>query len=144
MARLKSTRAAAKLAGDTFYFTGIRCKHGHAAKRMAIDGHCIVCHKIRAKAYYRKNSETFKAASRKRAGVPSPTRKEPAVCECCGSPPGGKGKLNIDHNHTTGAFRGWLCDRCNLGIGLLRDRLSGVLMAANYLRKHDEDLAWLG
>lgn len=30
-------------------------------------------------------------------------------------------------------FRGWLCDRCNVGIGCLGDNLEGVQKAAKYL-----------
>lgn len=26
-------------------------------------------------------------------------------------------KLNFDHDHSTGEFRGWLCTRCNTGLG---------------------------
>ena len=31
------------------------------------------------------------------------------ACQCCGN----TGKLVLDHCHTLGTFRGWLCQRCN-------------------------------
>ncbi len=39
-------------------------------------------------------------------------------CEICGDT---EAKLVVDHCHTTGALRGLLCNRCNTGIGQLRD-----------------------
>ena len=43
------------------------------------------------------------------------------TCEICGVP--GRetyvGVLSFDHDHKTGAFRGWLCQRCNIAIGHL-------------------------
>lgn len=54
---------------------------------------------------------------------------KPLVCECCKEP----SRLVVDHDHNTGDFRGWLCRRCNLGIGRLGDNLEGIINAANYL-----------
>jgi hypothetical protein len=42
---------------------------------------------------------------------------KPLVCDLCQKP----GKICMDHDHATGKFRGWLCDRCNRGLGLLGD-----------------------
>jgi hypothetical protein len=41
----------------------------------------------------------------------------------------------MDHDHGTGAFRGWLCTPCNAGIGLLGDNAEGVRRALQYLSK---------
>ncbi|MFI5091765.1 MAG: endonuclease domain-containing protein [Terriglobales bacterium] len=62
-----------------------------------------------------------------------PTRSEPRLCECCGRLPG-KRSLALDHDHVTGAFRGWLCGKCNAGIGLLGDTLDGILAAVQYIQ----------
>lgn len=40
----------------------------------------------------------------------------------------------MDHNHDTKTFRGWLCRKCNLGIGNFKDNVSLVEKAAEYLR----------
>jgi hypothetical protein len=44
-------------------------------------------------------------------------------------------KLNVDHCHTNGNVRGLLCNTCNTGIGLLKDDISILKNAINYLNK---------
>jgi len=56
---------------------------------------------------------------------------KPELCECCGKVP--KKHMALDHDHKTNEFRGWICDKCNVGIGLLGDDLEGVTNAMNYL-----------
>lgn len=85
-----------------------------------------VKHKDRLKVYLREYG-------RKAKGLPAPTHAAPARCECCGGLPNGKGTLHLDHDHVTGRFRGWLCYRCNMGIGLLGDCVHGVACAVDYL-----------
>ena len=55
----------------------------------------------------------------------------PNFCECCGRP---HSNLRYDHDHETGAFRGWLCDNCNTAIGKLGDTVDGLQRAIEYLR----------
>ena len=48
----------------------------------------------------------------------------------------GKNKKSVwvaDHNHETEQFRGWLCHKCNLGLGNLGDDSTRCLRAAEYL-----------
>lgn len=67
------------------------------------------------------------------AGV-TPTRPMPERCECCGGLPGEK-SMNLDHCHQTGQFRGWLCMKCNSGIGKLGDDVAGLQRAITYLER---------
>lgn len=78
----------------------------------------------------------YRARHRKHRGrgMPESTRAEPAVCELCNRPPG-KISLHLDHCHKTGAFRGWLCNNCNRGIGYLKDDPVLLRKAARYLAK---------
>lgn len=47
-----------------------------------------------------------------------------------------KRKLSVDHNHQTGKVRGLLCDACNRGIGYLKESLTILEDAKNYLICH--------
>lgn len=71
-----------------------------------------------------------------RRGKPNATRKEPLACECCGMPftMTKKGSC-IDHDHMTGAFRGWLCSKCNTALGTVGDSREGVLQLLAYVDK---------
>jgi len=81
------------------------------------------------RAKYKKEG---KHRIRKSLGYPEPTRPKPEKCECCGKIPGKKG-LALDHDHVTGEFRGWLCSRCNTGIGSLGDTVQDLQGAIEYL-----------
>lgn len=140
-------RSEALVLGLKRYATGKACRRGHVAERTTASHHCIECRRegqriynrkpaYRAKNRARKANEKYRAKQREylRAfnGLPSPTRPCPTVCECCGRPPG-KQALCLDHCHETGAFRGWLCARCNGGIGSLGDTIGGLQQAIRYL-----------
>ena len=90
------------------------------------------------------NPEKVKQANRKCKGIPEPTRAEPKTCEICGNPENGKGRwgigqaLSVDHNHSTGKFRGWLCGNCNRALGLLKDSEETIQNMLNYLKNHNE------
>lgn len=45
-------------------------------------------------------------------------------------------KWVVDHNHSTGQVRGILCDRCNLNLGALGDRVEPLQRAIKYLTNH--------
>lgn len=57
-------------------------------------------------------------------------RPKPETCEICN-------ELNIrivfDHCHTKGHFRGWICDRCNRVLGLVKDSSDLLLKLSRYL-----------
>ena len=41
----------------------------------------------------------------------------------------------LDHDHITGTFRGWLCFRCNIGLGHFEDDAGMIENALKYLDK---------
>lgn len=60
------------------------------------------------------------------------------VCEICGASPS-ETRLAVDHCHTTGKFRGFLCSNCNNGLGRFKDDIEVMSKAISYLkRKIDE------
>lgn len=71
----------------------------------------------------------------KKTAPPTPTH-----CECCGVSFENVVKKNIhmDHCDETLTFRGWLCQRCNVGLGYLGDDLEGVQKALDYLMRHHD------
>jgi hypothetical protein len=54
-------------------------------------------------------------------------------CAICGGLPGGRW-YHLDHDHETGRARGFLCGRCNKGLGLLGDNIEGLERALAYLK----------
>jgi hypothetical protein len=85
-------------------------------------------------AWRNANIEKARAIERRSAGCPEPTRPRPRACECCGSSPAEK-SLCVDHCHVSAAFRGWLCDKCNRGLGMLGDNIEGLMNAVRYLER---------
>ena len=59
----------------------------------------------------------------------------PAGCEVCHQE---YGRLDFDHDHETGLFRGWLCRRCNLMLGHAKDSPSLLKALADYLTNNEK------
>jgi hypothetical protein len=57
--------------------------------------------------------------------------KHDGLCAICGEAPD-RG-LNVDHCHDTGAVRGLLCSKCNLGLGHFGDDPALIEKALKYL-----------
>ena len=57
------------------------------------------------------------------------------VCALCGRP-SFRGRLAVDHCHSTGAVRELLCNACNTGLGLFQDSPELLAKAIEYLKKH--------
>lgn len=128
------------------------CRRGHVSNRDA-HGHCRDCKSINMKTYYaghkaklqakcllwrtnypdKKRASDMKVCSR-RYKYPEPTRPEASLCECCGKPDSNR-RLSLDHCHSTGTFRGWLCKECNMGMGKLGDTVEGLRQAIAYLER---------
>mgnify|MGYP003136273147 FL=1 len=44
----------------------------------------------------------------------------------------------LDHDHNTGEFRGYICWKCNSGLGFLGDTISNVRRALKFLEQHEK------
>lgn len=61
-------------------------------------------------------------------------RSKPAHCEICYE----RGKIDFDHSHKTLLFRGWICRRCNLVLGMVKDNPILLKNLALYLSIQDD------
>lgn len=57
-------------------------------------------------------------------------RPRAVSCEICN---GSEGGIVFDHCHLSGQFRGWICDRCNKTLGLVKDSTELLASMAKYL-----------
>ena len=74
---------------------------------------------------------------RKRAGIIGATDAiKVGTCTICGMDT----KLLLDHCHKTGRIRGWLCVRCNTGLGMFGDSAIILTKAVSYLRTNAEEM----
>ena len=117
------SRQEAINSGKRKYFTGVACGRGHIAQRYSSSRNCVSC----------INNHNWKARN-----TPLPTRPMPNNCEICGREPGER-SLHLDHDHETKKFRGWLCQQCNRGIGLLGDNLESLMRVVLYLQPLDRE-----
>lgn len=139
---------------DEFYF---ECPSGKG-KKPHFRPQCKECEKTRVKKWHKKNhawieaqrerlrfSNALKNSSRAAAehGYRPCNATEDEIRETftgfCHNPgcrvPESEcnSRLCLDHNHETGAHRGWLCDNCNRSAGLLRESSDIILGLAEYV-----------
>lgn len=62
---------------------------------------------------------------------------KPDKCDCCHKLMQPE-EFYFDHCHKEHVFRGWLCNSCNAGIGILGDTLLDLERAVHYLKEHNE------
>lgn len=62
-------------------------------------------------------------------------REASTACALCLGPFDEQGS-QLDHCHTTGKVREFLCAKCNRGIGLFGDSVEKLKLAIKYLEKH--------
>lgn len=63
-------------------------------------------------------------------------------CGICAKPPEEGKRLFVDHDHETGFVRGLLCNRCNVGIGMLGDTDADLRRAYWYLEEPPAAELW--
>lgn len=119
-------RVDARRTGKLRYI-GRLCQCGRA-ERYTSTGKCVVCtltqsaERPRTPEYRRAQREAQRERNAFLRGHAPPPREEDCpprstLCQSCGESAEPE-SLRLDHDHSTGAFRGWCCDGCNTGFKL--------------------------
>jgi len=77
----------------------------------------------------RIRDESLVKMRRHRGVLAATAERRAGVCPVCLK----DGPLVLDHDHATGAVRGWLCGHCNRAVGTLGDTAAGLKRAYDYL-----------
>ena len=89
---------------------------------------CKVCYdrdmqgKNKAKACAKRQNIPYKAP-------------EGTVCRLCGKTGTKSNPLVFDHHHDLDVFRGYCCNRCNIGMGALGDNVSSIARVLKYMNE---------
>ena len=123
-------------------------KRDFAEDKSRIDGRRYWCRScVRQKWYqgkgrWKKTLTAIRSVAKREGYAPCHASEDEiraafvGVRETCGVPEEDlKRRLCLDHDHTTGAFRGWLCSRCNRALGFVLDSPERLRKLADYLEK---------
>lgn len=132
------SRKHAVAAGLGKYFTGKLCKNGHVCERRTIRKICLGCERMWNAKNYAKDPAFHCEQSRnqrKRNNLKKEAiagRPKPSTCDLCGWK---SRRIHFDHCHASGQFRGWLCIKCNMALGLVEDSTDLLRKMARYVEK---------
>jgi len=115
--------------------------HKRKDKDNGLDSWCKTCKSIYRHNYFLINLDKEKARSREKAwqaqGIDldhntymAECLKRNNRCDICTKE---VKPLHVDHCHTTGKIRGYLCGGCNKGLGLFKDSIESLQQAIGYL-----------
>ena len=114
---------------------------GGNGKRKRVNGSCRGCRNKLARETNNLKKEILSI-------IPQPAYGE--LCEACNRPVyanqtdipqdvNGTYAWMFDHCHNTAKFRGWICNPCNTGFGLLGDNAESVRLRLKYLINAEEN-----
>jgi hypothetical protein len=100
---------------------------------------CKTCHAKKVRETYRSDRAKYLRRIHERKIV----RYDPLIMQEAKTNHDGKCKIcrivpktiYVDHDHISGRFRGFLCNRCNLTLGLMNDNPRRLRRAAHYLEE---------
>ena len=117
-----------KVSQDNSSFKFYKGRISPAGERLRVNRVCNTCTKS-----YGQEKKIAERMAPPRPALPHP-------CDNCSKPIVTTKTLQLDHDHVSHAFRGWLCKECNISIGNLGDNVKSMLRAAMYLQKTEKVL----
>lgn len=94
----------------------------------------------RTRAWYKANPDKVRERSWRRRGIRLTHgdyllmyAAQGGCCAICGTR---HNRLRVDHDHVTQKIRGLLCNRCNVGLGMMSDSPTTCRLAADYLDRY--------
>ena len=157
-AHLESCDRAPEITGDMRFCTACQRPkpketfHAHPGRPEGIGNHCADCAKERSIGWYSNpaNKERRKHSLRLRLYGIKPDEynalfeAQGGVCAICGTYPITDSPkttgLHVDHDHSTGRYRGLLCQPCNHILGNCKESLTILDAAKAYLLRHHPEL----
>lgn len=100
---------------------------------------CKSCRRLADRARHEANPTVRRSAALRKFGLTLDeydrmAADQDGVCAICRDLcPSGR-RLAVDHDHSTGAVRGLLCENCNRALGLFQDDPIRMTSAADYIR----------
>ena len=94
----------------------------------------VINHTTPKKIHYKdicKECATIKGKIVLKLKRDNPYPKSGHICPICNKQ---ANKYYLDHNWSNGEFRGWLCNACNVALGLLKDDIGILNSAISYLK----------
>ena len=84
----------------------------------------------------KKDGVPISRAEKKEWNAKRPQKYTSFICPICGKNSiVGISKIVLDHDHSNGKVRGWLCESCNTGIGRFDDDYEIVYKAVKWLMR---------
>lgn len=104
---------------------------------------CRECNTLEKRKWYEQNQNKNRNTKyQKKFGISlndalDILKKQKGLCGICKLPIEMGPKTHLDHNHKTGKIRGFLCQKCNHGLGLFQDSEDFLKSAVKYLKKYN-------
>ncbi len=81
------------------------------------------------RAHSGKKAYAWKGGVSRGYKIKNAPRPKPESCEVCGR----LDRICFDHNHKNGKFRGWLCFKCNIALGMVDDSYDILISLSKYI-----------
>ena len=124
-----------------FHWYESRRPNGGLGDRKRVNGSCRECRNKLAVETNKLKRETIPQHPKPAFGELCKACKRPVYATQSDIPVDVNGTYQwmFDHNHKTVEFRGWICNPCNTGFGLLGDTADSVKLRLQYLIESEQD-----